>query len=132
MPAAAAPPPRPTFGSTGHRNPPAFPPREEHLAEEKAERGRVPDFIREQAAGLPPESADGIVIAVALPSHGRIQRKFLAEEPGADVLAFVADHESMFDGNGDPLAFELSPGLADLVREKTLAEQGITRRTLLG
>jgi hypothetical protein len=105
--------------------------RVEQVRLEKENRANVRNVIRQRAAALPEESKDGILIAITLPSRGRIQRKFRSSEPAQDVFAFVADNEELFDENGDPLEFELSQGKGDLIRDKTLAEQGVTGRTLL-
>jgi hypothetical protein len=105
--------------------------RQEKLQRKEQDRRRIREEIRGKAAALPPEKADGIVIAVTLPSRERIQRKFGLDQRAEDIFAFVADQEQLFDEAGNPKEFELSQGTDDVVREKTLAEQGITRRTLL-
>jgi hypothetical protein len=102
----------------------------ERLEDEEAERRRFREEIRSKAASLP-ESPNGVLIAIELPTRTRVQRKFDPKQLGSDVLAFVANQEEMFDENGYPLDFELIQGKDELVKEKTLEEQGITRRTLM-
>ena len=81
--------------------------------------------LREKAAQLPPEPADGIVLAVLLPTQKRITRKFDKSEKGENLKVWVAATEDIVKD------FELQlPAGAVLDEEKTFDEQGIKNRSL--
>ena len=86
--------------------------------------------ILEAASQLPPEPEDGIALAVVLPSHKRVTRKFATTAKGADVVIWVASQEELL-GECEPVKFVLRQAAGDvIIQDKTLDEQGITRRTL--
>ena len=87
--------------------------------------------MQERAKRLPPEPADGVQIAFNMPSKARIMRKFDKTRPCEDLFVFVEAADEMFDENDEPREYVLAQGPSTLVREKTLEEQGITRRTLV-
>jgi hypothetical protein len=87
--------------------------------------------IKDRASQIPPEQVDGIQFAICFPDQTRVMRKFLKEQSADDVFAFVAGFDSMFDEDSNPIDFDLSYGHGDLNRHRTLAEQGITGRTLI-
>jgi hypothetical protein len=87
--------------------------------------------IKDRAAQIPPEQAGGIQFAICFPDQTRVIRTFLKEQSADDVFAFVAGFDSMFDDDSNPIDFDLSYGHGELDRHRTLAEQGITGRTLI-
>ena len=87
--------------------------------------------MQEKAKQLPPEPADGVQIAFNMPSKARIMRKFDKKRPCEDLFVFVEAADEMFDENDEPKPYGLMNGITGLVREKSLEEQGIARRTLL-
>ena len=106
---------------------------EQLLAEARAKENEVQEDplevrrreIQEKAANLPPEPAEGLVLAVTTPDQKRIMRKFDKGDKGEIVKLWVASSESIFQ------EFELRlPGGSALEDEKTLEEQGIKGRTL--
>jgi hypothetical protein len=60
-----------------------------------------------------------------------VVKKFAREDFGDDAFGFVADLDRMFDGNSNPVEFFLLFGPRHLQAKQTLAEQGITARTMI-
>jgi hypothetical protein len=89
------------------------------------------DLIRERASEIPPEPMNGIMIAICFPDMKRLTRKFGLDESCENIFAFVANDEQMFDDNSGPLKFSLMVGIVSLNKEQTLAQQGLTTRTLV-
>lgn len=86
--------------------------------------------ILEAASRLPPEPEDGVALAVVLPSHKRLARKFARTAKGEDVVTWVSAQEELLNLE-DPVKFELRQAAGDIItKDKTLEEQGIVRRTL--
>lgn len=101
--------------------------REMELKKEKVDPKKA---ILEAASRLPPEPEDGIALAVVLPSHKRLARKFSRTAKGEDVVTWVSAQEELLNLE-DPLKFELRQAAGDIItKDKTLEEQGIIRRTL--
>jgi hypothetical protein len=102
---------------------------EQQLADVQAMRSS----IRKRAEQIPPEKANGIAIAICFPDQKRILRKFDPTQSAEDVWAFVANNDQMFDGANRPMSFEIAFGTGNSVLDKTrtLAEQGITGRTMM-
>lgn len=88
--------------------------------------------ILDAAAKLPPPPAKGIQLAINCPSKKRLMRVFPANATANDVYIFVASQDEFFSPEGKPLKFVLGQTFGgNLDLEKTLAENGITGRTLL-
>lgn len=80
---------------------------------------------------VPPEPANGIQIAINLPSK-RFIRKFLVTSLCDELFNLLAAEDDFFDEDGTPKSFTLSqPMGGDIVRGKTFQDQGITKRSLL-
>jgi hypothetical protein len=105
----------------------------QQLADELSKIARFRNQIRDRAAQIPPEPAIGVAIAISFPDFKRVTRKFGVNQLGDDIYAFAANSDQLFDGTSLPLNFalRLSPGSGRLERNRTLAEQGLTRRTLI-
>ena len=85
-------------------------------------------LLDEAYSKLPPEPSAGVTIAVML-FNKRIMRKFLPQEPGIDVYAWIAKESNgkLFLNN-----FEIAPvGGQKVEKEQTLEEQNIKGRTML-
>jgi hypothetical protein len=102
------------------------------LEESKAELLR--QRIRQRADQIPPEPANGVTIAICMPDSKRVTRKFGVDDSAENVFAFVANNDQMFDEKANPFRFDLAqgrPGLPNLDRKRTLAQQGVCGRILL-
>jgi hypothetical protein len=105
----------------------------QRMADEQSRIASFRNQIRDRAAQVPPEPTNGVAIALCFPNLKRVTRKFGVTQLGDDIYAFVANSDQMFDDASLPLNFELrlSPGSDRLDRNRTLAEQGLTKRTLI-
>jgi hypothetical protein len=79
---------------------------------------------------LGPEPPDGVRIGACLPSGRKIFRRFRDSAPARDIAVWVR-HDQEIAGNGSPIPFELGIATARVNVEKTLADQGIVRSTLM-
>jgi hypothetical protein len=107
--------------------------RARQMADEQARIATLRTEISNRAAEIPPEPANGVAIAVCFPDLRRTTRKFGREQSADDIFALVANNPQMFDASGIPLKFRLALAVGGVCvdRSQTLAEQGLTRRTLL-
>jgi hypothetical protein len=105
--------------------------REKRRAEQ--ERKRKGRMLAESFRGLPPEPKEGVVIAVAMPNGGRIQRKFEPNTKAELVYVWVAGTSVGWEKSLVLGEFELEVpiGMKRIEKEKSLGEQGISGRVLL-
>jgi hypothetical protein len=101
------------------------------LEETKIRRDAQRAAIKSRAAQINPEPANGIQLAICFPDQKRVVRKFAREDFGDDVFAFVVNLDRMFDGNSNSVEFFLLFGPRHLQAKQTLAQQGITARTMI-
>jgi hypothetical protein len=102
---------------------------QQELENDQIQRGA----IQKRAAQIPEEPATGVQIAICFPDQKRVVRKFDADQNTEDVLAFVANHDQMFDNKMRPRAFSVAFGAGNAMLDpaKTLSEQGIRGRTMM-
>jgi hypothetical protein len=86
--------------------------------------------VRLALEAIGPEPADGVLIVVVFPPKDRVSRRFLPSQPGEHVYAWIENEDFMWRDN-NLIKFTLKTGPAELDREKTLGEQGISGRCML-
>jgi hypothetical protein len=89
------------------------------------------DSLKKRAQNLPPEAADGIQIAIMMPSKKRIMRKFLKDQSCDDLFTLVDAEDEMFGESCGLRTYRLSQGPSFLEKGRTFEEQGILRRTMI-
>ena len=83
-----------------------------------------------QILGAEPEK--GIQLAILMPNNHRILRRFDIDKSADDVFTVVEGQEEMYDNKDSLMEYRIQYGLnEELQRNKTLKEQGITKKTLL-
>lgn len=92
---------------------------------------RLKDALKERVRNLGPEPAQGVQIAIQMPSKRRIMRKFAKESLSDDLFLIVQADDEMFDEQYNQLEFSLTQGTGPVVKGQTFEQQGITRRTLV-
>jgi hypothetical protein len=105
----------------------------QQIKSEELKIATVRNEIRERANQIPSEPDNGIAIAFCFQDSTRIIRKFNPNQTADDIFAFIANDDRMFDTQFKPLPFDLTLGLGQLSinRMCTLAQQGLTHRTLV-
>ncbi|KAH0789306.1 surface protein [Histomonas meleagridis] len=100
---------------------------------QRAEKDSIDEIYAQlvNAAKELPDAPNGIAICLKMPSGARVTRKFDAKCAG-QLHTFVKGQEEMFDEEKRPLEFTINlPQGGEIIAEKTLEEQGITRRVML-
>ena len=80
---------------------------------------------------LPPEPEDGVQICFLMPSNKKIFRKFDINHSN-ELFTFVSAQDELFDENKASIPFKIHKTTGNSIeKNKTLAEQGIVKRTML-